>query len=93
MNIPTPLSSRCILPASPQQPSDPPQPYCVLQQALEDFRERIAKYEEVYETITDRNLHYIKLIDMCAAVFAMRMCLHEAPPHIDHCAEPRLSAK
>ena len=36
------------------------------QQALEDFRERIAKYEEVYETITDRNLHYIKLIDMCA---------------------------
>jgi len=37
-----------------------------LQQALEDFRDRIAKYEEVYETITDRNLHYIKLIDMCA---------------------------
>ena len=37
-----------------------------LQQALEDFRDRIAKYEEVYETITDRNMHYIKLIDMCA---------------------------
>lgn len=35
-----------------------------LQQALEDFRARIRKYEEVYETITDRNLHYIKLIDM-----------------------------
>lgn len=34
-------------------------------QALRDFRERIRKYEEVYETITDRNMHYIKLIDMC----------------------------
>ena len=33
-------------------------------QALQDFRDRICKYEEVYETITDRNLHYIKLIDM-----------------------------
>ena len=36
-------------------------------QALNDFRQRIQKYEEVYETITDRNLHYIKLIDMCVA--------------------------
>jgi hypothetical protein len=35
-----------------------------VQQALLDFRERIRKYEEVYETITDRNMHYIKLIDM-----------------------------
>ena len=35
-------------------------------QALKDFQDRIRKYEEVYETITDRNLHYIKLIDMCA---------------------------
>ena len=34
-------------------------------QALQDFKDRICKYEEVYETITDRNLHYIKLIDMC----------------------------
>lgn len=33
-------------------------------QALEDFKARIAKYEEVYETITNRDLHYIKLIDM-----------------------------
>ena len=33
-------------------------------QALKDFRDRISKYEEVYETITDRNSHYIKLIDM-----------------------------
>jgi hypothetical protein len=32
--------------------------------ALADFRARIAKYEEVYETITDRTCHYIKLIDM-----------------------------
>ena len=38
-----------------------------LLQALTDFQDRIRKYEEVYETITDRNLHYIKLIDMCAA--------------------------
>ena len=36
-------------------------------QALNDFKERIEKYEEVYETITDRNMHYIKLIDMCEA--------------------------
>lgn len=35
------------------------------EQALNDFQERIRKYEDVYETITDRNLHYIKLIDMC----------------------------
>jgi hypothetical protein len=35
------------------------------EQALKDFQERIRKYEDVYETITDRNLHYIKLIDMC----------------------------
>lgn len=35
-----------------------------LMQALKDFQDRIAKYEEVYETITDRSLHYIKLIDM-----------------------------
>ena len=35
--------------------------------ALDDFRARIRKYEEVYETITNRDLHYIKLIDMCAA--------------------------
>eukprot|EP00891_Asterochloris_glomerata_P000953 jgi/Astpho2/953/gw1.00016.135.1_t len=33
-------------------------------EALDDFRSRIGKYEEVYETITDRELHYIKLIDM-----------------------------
>ena len=39
-------------------------------QALDDFRDRIARYEEVYETITDRNLHYIKLIDMCGALAA-----------------------
>ena len=33
-------------------------------QALADFQARIAKYEEVYQTLTDRNMHYIKLIDM-----------------------------
>ena len=33
-------------------------------QALRDFKDRIRRYEEVYETITDRSLHYIKLIDM-----------------------------
>ena len=37
-------------------------------QALKDFQDRIRKYEEIYETITDRNLHYIKLIDMCASL-------------------------
>jgi len=34
------------------------------QAALDDFRDRITRYEEVYETITNRDLHYIKLIDM-----------------------------
>lgn len=34
------------------------------EQALNDFKHRILKYEEVYEEITDRNLHYIKLINM-----------------------------
>ena len=33
-------------------------------EALADFRARIKNYEQVYETITDRSLHYIKLIDM-----------------------------
>eukprot|EP00877_Chromochloris_zofingiensis_P010699 jgi/Chrzof1/5883/Cz16g19090.t1_FBP3A[v5.2] len=32
--------------------------------ALADFKERINKYNEVYEPINNRNLHYIKLIDM-----------------------------
>ncbi|PSC70832.1 6-phosphofructo-2-kinase fructose-2,6-bisphosphatase-like isoform X2 [Micractinium conductrix] len=34
------------------------------EQALADFRTRIRKYELGYETIMDRALHYIKLIDM-----------------------------
>jgi hypothetical protein len=33
-------------------------------QALNDFKQRIKKYDEVYETINDRTMHYIKLIDM-----------------------------
>jgi 6-phosphofructo-2-kinase / fructose-2,6-biphosphatase 3 len=33
-------------------------------QAIEDFKARIRKYEEVYEPISNRNIHYIKLIDM-----------------------------
>lgn len=35
-----------------------------MEEALADFKDRIAKYEAVYETITDRSLHYVKLIDM-----------------------------
>ncbi|CAG9464718.1 unnamed protein product [Pedinophyceae sp. YPF-701] len=34
------------------------------EEALNDFRERIRKYEEVYEPITDDRIHYIKLVDM-----------------------------
>jgi hypothetical protein len=34
------------------------------EKALADFRARIRKYEDGYETIMDRTLHYIKLIDM-----------------------------
>lgn len=37
-----------------------------VEQAMVDFKERILRYEEVYETITDRNIHYIKLINMWA---------------------------
>lgn len=33
-------------------------------QAVDDFISRIRKYEEVYEPITDRSMHYIKLTDM-----------------------------
>ncbi|KAG1672615.1 hypothetical protein FOA52_002095 [Chlamydomonas sp. UWO 241] len=32
--------------------------------ALADFHRRVAKYEDVYETLEDRSVHYIKLIDM-----------------------------
>ena len=32
--------------------------------ALIDFKDRIGKYEAVYETMTDRTMHYVKLIDM-----------------------------
>jgi len=35
-----------------------------MEAALADFKERIQKYEQVYETISDRTLHYVKLIDM-----------------------------
>lgn len=35
-----------------------------MHQATQDFTGRIKKYEAVYETISDRNIHYIKLIDM-----------------------------
>uniref|UniRef100_A0A061SGZ3 6-phosphofructo-2-kinase / fructose-2,6-bisphosphatase n=1 Tax=Tetraselmis sp. GSL018 TaxID=582737 RepID=A0A061SGZ3_9CHLO len=34
------------------------------ERAIDDFKERIRRYEAVYETITDRNVHYIKLINM-----------------------------
>jgi 6-phosphofructo-2-kinase/fructose-2,6-biphosphatase len=33
------------------------------EKALQDFKERINKYEEVYEPLDDRSFHYIKLID------------------------------
>lgn len=35
-----------------------------LLQALSDFADRIKRYEEVYEPISDRSMHYIKLTDM-----------------------------
>jgi hypothetical protein len=41
-----------------------PSPSAPCQQALEDFKARIRKYEEVYEPLANRNHHYIKLIDM-----------------------------
>ncbi len=60
------LSTRSCFSVSACADSDTdagPEPSTLLQ-ALKDFQDRIAKYEEVYETITDRSLHYIKLIDM-----------------------------
>lgn len=36
----------------------------------QDFKERIRHYEDVYETITDRSIHYIKLIDMVTGAWA-----------------------
>ena len=44
---------------SPAPPLPSPPPPC-----LQDFRARIRKYEDGYETIMDRTVHYIKLIDM-----------------------------
>lgn len=40
--------------------------YCdmSMDDALADFKTRIKMYESAYETITDRTLHYVKLIDM-----------------------------
>ena len=35
-----------------------------MEAALADFKARITMYEAAYETITDRTLHYVKLIDM-----------------------------
>lgn len=34
------------------------------EEAINDFKQRIQYYANVYEPITDRRLHYIKLIDM-----------------------------
>lgn len=60
-------------------------------QALQDFKDRIRKYEEVYETITDRNLHYIKLIDMCAPVLSSsEPCAWSCWHLLDH--EPTIMA-
>ncbi len=50
--------STLLLIASCAAPSRPGQ------QALEDFKARIRKYEEVYDPLVNRNFHYIKLIDM-----------------------------
>ncbi len=36
-----------------------------LPQAIDDFKTRISKYEEVYTPMENRDMHYIKLIDMC----------------------------
>eukprot|EP00798_Chlamydomonas_sp_ICE-L_P009745 gene9745-7620_t len=38
--------------------------YEPISQAVNDFKTRVGKYEAVYEPISNRNVHYIKLIDM-----------------------------
>ena len=38
--------------------------------------ERIRKYEQVYEPISDRRLHYIKLIDMCGLSLPFLIVVH-----------------
>lgn len=47
---------------------------------FQDFRARIRKYEDGYETIMDRTLHYIKLIDMVTGR-AARCRLASHPDH------------
>ena len=60
-DLPPPLSTLANLnPSITPRPIDPNQ----FKQALADFLERIKRYEQVYEPISDRRLHYIKLIDM-----------------------------
>ena len=65
VQVPKPCISLCLLcllclPAVPA--------CCARLLCPQDFRARIRKYEEGYETIMDRNLHYIKLIDMVTGV-------------------------
>lgn len=52
-----PLPSVCMLCWCRSPPAHP-------SQALQDFKQRISKYNDIYEPIDDRRLHYIKLIDM-----------------------------
>jgi len=72
------------------------------EKALEDLNKRIGNYENAYETITDDNLSYIKLIDLQSKVICNRiygsvanmivrflMCIHnlESPIYLVRAAQ------
>jgi hypothetical protein len=75
----------CFIPPPPHPPTHPPHPpthththththtYPPPTHPAQDFRARIRKYEDGYETIMDRTLHYIKLIDMVTGAPASRL--------------------
>ena len=60
------LQRETVAPRWAQHDADAPSPRLRPSnaQALRDFKHRIRKYEEVYEPVTNRASHYIKLTDM-----------------------------
>lgn len=46
------------------------------EEAIRDFMERIKKYEEVYETISDESLTYVKIINVNSQVVVNRIKSH-----------------
>ena len=51
-------------------------------QAVKDFHERVRKYEEVYETLTNRNVHYIKVNNIIPGLARACVVALNASPHL-----------